>query len=96
MCSNQILQEGPVPVNQLLRPFGVSPATIFRWCTRGSNGVPLECIVIAGRRYSSQAAVERWIAATNRDSTDAAPSSPAADREASIAAAERSLAAQGV
>jgi len=38
-------------------------STPLRWASRGSRGVRLETVVMGGRRYTSVAACERFVAA---------------------------------
>lgn len=47
-------------------PSPPSPATIWRWRTRGSNGAKLDCVRIGKRWYTSHEAVARFVAAQNR------------------------------
>jgi len=43
-------------------------STIWRWANRGVRGVLLESVLIGGQRYTSQAAVERFIDRSNAPS----------------------------
>lgn len=49
--------------SQLL-PYKPSPATLWRWFTRGVNGVRLETAKIGKRRYTSREALQRFVTAT--------------------------------
>lgn len=42
-------------------------STFWRWGTRGVRGVVLETVVIGGRRYTSQQALERFFEAIDPD-----------------------------
>jgi len=67
-------------------------ATLHRWRLKGVHGVRLETVRIGGRRYTSQEAISRFVAAT----TAAADGSPppartARQRERAIREAEKEL-----
>src|SRR5688572_24079254 len=50
---------------------------ITRWRTAGLRGIQLPTVLVGGRRYSSEAALRWWVAATSAASTDAtAPTHP--------------------
>lgn len=76
---------------------GVSEASTWRWVLKGLRGVKLESTKIAGTRYTSQEAIERFIAATSVDSgpQQEAPRTQRR-RQRDIAAAARQLDAAGV
>ena len=61
-----LLAEGLEPVDKALSATGVhvSPWTRLRWCIRGSRGVTLEACKVGSRWHTSQAAVRRFISAT--------------------------------
>ncbi len=42
----------------------ISYATWWRWWRHGIRGVKLETVVVGGRRYTSAAAVQRFVTAT--------------------------------
>lgn len=46
-------------------PHRVHPSTIWRWYSRGIHGIRLETLVIAGRRFTSREAIERFVHATD-------------------------------
>jgi hypothetical protein len=55
----------PIGVAARTWPGGsVSPETTWRWHARGLRGVRLETVVAGARRYTSRAAIRRFIAAT--------------------------------
>ena len=43
----------------------LSKAVIFRWASKGANGVVLETIRIGGGRFTSRPAIQRFIEAQN-------------------------------
>lgn len=45
---------------------GVSICTLWRWTTRGVRGQVLWSTLVGGTRFTSIAAIEQFIAATNR------------------------------
>ena len=48
-----------------------SLATLHRWRLNGVRGVKLETVLIGGMRYTSQEAIDRFIAAQNADDAPA-------------------------
>ena len=74
-------------------------STLSRWHTRGIRGICLETLVIGGKRYTSQQALQRFAEATtaaaNADLVSNSPSSSKA-RARSVAAAEAELDAAGI
>ncbi|MGE3174467.1 MAG: DUF1580 domain-containing protein [Planctomycetota bacterium] len=44
----------------------ITSKTAIRWALRGANGVLLETVKIGGRRLTSEAALRRFIAATQQ------------------------------
>ncbi len=81
-------------------------STLWRWCTRGFNGVRLEYRKVGRRIFSSLAAMERFSCATAE--ADPPPSRPSArqrleprhrdkaDRSPSLARAEATLRRAGI
>ena len=45
--------------------------TIWRWANHGVRGVTLESVKVAGRRFTSEAALRRFIARTNGEADQA-------------------------
>jgi hypothetical protein len=65
-------------------------SSIWRWCRRGVRGVQLETIVIAGRRFTSCEALQRFAEATTAAANgQRAPSRTNRGRQAEQRAAER-------
>jgi Protein of unknown function (DUF1580) len=61
-------------------------STLWRWYRRGVHGVRLETVVVGGRRFTSRAAIERFIQRTTAARNGATASlnerqEPAATRE---------------
>jgi len=56
-----------VPLSQIaaLIPGRPHKSSVWRWATVGVRGIRLATVVIAGRRYCSREAVDRFIAATD-------------------------------
>lgn len=46
------------------RKYQVNPATVWRWVKRGVRGVKLEAVKVGGHWRVSQAAIDRFTAAT--------------------------------
>lgn len=90
--------EDLVPVNQAagLFPVRPAPATLWRWILRGSRGVRLETLMIGGRRFTSRAAVARFIEGVTRAATPALAATPSTTARQRHAAAEREAAALGI
>jgi len=43
-----------------------SPATLYRWALKGVRGIKLETVMMGGRRYTSDEAVDRFFARLSR------------------------------
>lgn len=73
-------------------PKGVSDATLARWIHRGfkdmmlNSFVKLETLVIGGRRFTSREAIARFIAAQNKENSEAPTITPAQRQRQSEAA----------
>ena len=69
------LNEDLISLSQAARELPGRPhlSTIWRWTTRGVRGVVLETLVVAGRRFTSHEALQRFVAATTAAATRAAP-----------------------
>ena len=68
-------------------------ATLWRWANRGRRGVRLETVMIGGQRCTSHEALQRFIEATTRASTSAAPApTPPATRQRRAERAARDVA----
>lgn len=67
---SKVLHEQPVSLREaadLVGEFtGRRPheATVYRWLSQGVRGVTLDSIVVAGKRVTTIAAIERFITAT--------------------------------
>ncbi|MDB5340538.1 MAG: hypothetical protein JWN70_6157 [Planctomycetaceae bacterium] len=62
-------EEELIPFSKACKEFpggGVCLQTLHRWRLRGIRGVKLETIMIGGRRYTSRAAIGRFVAAQNK------------------------------
>lgn len=72
-------------------------STIHRWRLRGARGVRLETVVIGGRRYTSQSALEEFVAKTTAASDGSSVSiQHCGSRANAIAQAEKELSADGI
>jgi len=78
-------------------PTRVSTSTVWRWATKGVGGIVLESTVIGGVRHTSQAAIDRFLAAVNECATKPCqrPQHPRQSRE-SVARAEQILRSAGI
>lgn len=86
----RILREQRLSLTGLAADLGVSPATVWRWCLRGSNGHRLESVLLGSRRYTSREALDRFVGATNGGQI-AIPTTPTAACEAAAMEANRRL-----
>ena len=61
--SVRLLEEELLTLSQACKHFPVrcSRSAMERWLRRGSRGVVLESVLIAGRRYTTRQAIERFI-----------------------------------
>jgi hypothetical protein len=76
-----------LPVRQALRQklgVDISPATVWRWATRGSRGTRLETVKIGKRLFVSEQALDLFIRGQQAGPAAAAPAGErsAEDREA--------------
>src|SRR5579859_7175260 len=72
----------------------VSPATLWRWASRGLKGVRLETIKIAGQTCTSDAAIDRFLSAfVKAEDQPAFAPRRAVSRHAAV---EAELAARGI
>lgn len=78
-----------IPLSQLARnlPHQPSPATYWRWHSRGIHGIKLEIIRVGGRVYSTEAALAEFIRLT----TAAKTTKPNPDTSVRSSAVERQL-----
>lgn len=93
---HEVLSERRLTLSRLASENGVNVATVWRWCTRGVRGVKLESLAVGGRRYTSAEAFERFLAATNPESTSTPPAPTPHQRRKAIEAAEKELAKAGI
>ena len=87
----RLRKERRISMTKLARQEDVAVPTTWRWYKQGVRGIYLETFMVGGRRFSTQEAFHRFVAAT----TDAAngerptPTSPTnRQRQAAIARAE--------
>jgi hypothetical protein len=67
-------------------------STLWRWYTHGVRGVRLETLVVAGRRFCSREAIERFVTATTAAANgDPLPVRTPHQRQRDIAKAEREV-----
>jgi hypothetical protein len=72
-------------------------STLWRWNERGVRGVRLETLVVAGRRYTSSEALERFVAATTAAADgERLPIRTPRQRQLAMERAERELAEDGL
>ena len=91
---SDILSEQRISFGQLARLEGVHVSTIWRWALRGCKGHRLESFNIGGKKFTTDPAYERWLAAINGVAApfDRTPR----QRETAIRRAERRAEAMGV
>lgn len=92
------LKEQRLSLTELARQEGVSVPTPWRWTQRGIRGVKLESFAIGGRRYTTQEAFQRFVAATTAAALGQTAPAPRTnrEREAAIRKAEAELAKAGI
>ena len=67
-------------------------STLWRWVQHGCRGVKLESLALAGRRFTSREALDRFAAATTAAANHEVPSCrTSAQRERAIEQARREL-----
>ena len=97
MCD--LLNEDRLTMGELARQEDLNHCTIWRWTGRGVKGVQLETFSIGGRRFTTQQAFQRFVAATTAAANGQA-ATPASrtnrQRETAIDKAERELKKAGV
>jgi uncharacterized protein DUF1580 len=90
-----ILLERRLTIPQAARRYKFGVRTVWRWALTGVNGgrIKLGTIVIGRQRYTTEAALEQFIAACTAAANGTAPEvRTSRQREAAIAAAEAELA----
>lgn len=93
---HRILSESRLTLSQLAHAQGVNCATAWRWAIKGVRGVKLESLAVGGRRITSAEAFERFIAATNPDTTSTPKVATPEQRRKAVEAAERELKEAGI
>jgi len=67
-------------------------SSLYRWCRKGVRGVKLQTWLVGGRRYTTIAALEQFIAATTAAADgEPVPTRTTRRRDTAIRAAERDL-----
>lgn len=94
--ATDLLRETRISLTALAREQGVSIPTVWRWAQRGIRGVRLETYHVGARRYTTEEAFSRWVAATQVGEQPTTPSRTSRQREAAIRQAERELERAGV
>lgn len=94
-----MLDEQRLSLTQAARRLGVNPSTTWRWALNGVRGVNLETISVGAKRFTTEEAVERFVAATTAVAAHGPMPSVARtprQREHAIDRAEGELARQGI
>ncbi len=91
--STRLATEARISFAALARREGVHLSTVWRWALRGIRGHRLEHINIGQRRFTSEEAYARWLAAINGEPVHA---ETPRQREAAIDRAEREAKRLGV
>jgi uncharacterized protein DUF1580 len=87
-------QEDMIPLTAagVVMPGRPSAPTLWRWAMRGSSGVKLETVCCGGRRFTSRAAIAKFIAAvTAVRNGELDPPEPQLDRRRRAKTAARKL-----
>lgn len=72
-------------------------STLWRWVQHGCRGIKLESLVLAGRRFTSREALDRFAAATTAAANGSvAPLRTAKQRQRDIRRAEQELRDAGI
>lgn len=80
-----------------LLPGRPSKNSVVRWHLRGVKGVRLETVMLGGRRFTSEAALQRFAERTTAAANgETPPARTAKQRERAIRSAERELDAAGI
>lgn len=92
----QLLAEEKISLKQVAKLFDVNVATAWRWAQKGVRGVRLETFAAGGRRFTTEQALERFVAESSIAAglQPPAPSNRKFERDAE--AAERELAEMGL
>jgi hypothetical protein len=92
-----ISPENRISITQLAQREQVNTSTVWRWTTRGVKGTRLTTFAVGGRRYTSPALFDEFVAATTAAATGCASQSIMnGRREASVRRAEEELAKSGI
>lgn len=93
--SSEELRSLSAAANTLPRRPHVS--TLWRWAQRGIRGIRLETILIGGRRYTSDEALDRFFTAATAAASGATPPTRTSRQQArAVADAERELREDGI
>lgn len=79
-----------------LIPGRPNASTVWRWHRRGVRGIRLETCVVGGRRFTSRAAIQRFVERVTAAADGSAPASTPKSRAPAIAQAERELNQAGI
>jgi hypothetical protein len=92
-----MLSENKITLSSLAKREGVNVSTVWRWTSRGVRQIRLETFSVGGRRWTTEEAFERFVAATTALAVpQASPSAqPSRSRNAAVRAADKRLAAAG-
>jgi hypothetical protein len=92
-----MLSENKITLSRLAKREGVNVSTVWRWTSRGVRQVRLETFSVGGRRWTTEEAFERFVAATTALTAPQSElsSTTSRGRVASIRAADKRLAAAG-
>ena len=63
-----LLSETRISLIQLAREQNISLSTAWRWCLHGCKGHVLESFSIGGKKFTSEQAFRRFVAATSSQS----------------------------
>jgi hypothetical protein len=60
-----LLSEQRISLADLAEREGIHPSSVWRWCTEGFKGTRLESFFVGNKRFTTNEAYGRWLAAIN-------------------------------
>lgn len=97
--ANALIEEERLSLSEAARRLNVSPSTCWRWAMRGVRGIKLETQVWGVKRFTTEAALERFseacTAAANGEAVAPQARTPR-QRQSDVDRAEKELSRQGI
>jgi len=94
LAAVDLLAEHRTSLTALAKRERVHVATVWRWTTRGCRGIRLASFSVGSRRFTTDEAFARWIAAINGERVVSGCTPK--QREAAVNRAKRELADEGI